>query len=89
MADDEQVPTAPDARTPNMARMYDYALGGKDNYAVDRAAIEKLFQMSPENRYVPKANRRFLDRAVRFVAGQGIRQFLDLGARLSQSGQCA
>jgi hypothetical protein len=80
VTDDERVPTAPDARIPNMARMYDYALGGKDNYAVDRAVIEKLFRMSPENRYVPKANRLFLDRAVRFVAGQGIDQFLDLGA---------
>jgi hypothetical protein len=84
--DDDQVPTTPDARTPNMARMYDYALGGKDNYAVDRAAIEKLFQMSPENRDVPRANRRFLDRAVRFVAGQGIRQFLDLGAGFPSQG---
>lgn len=86
MVDDEQVPTAPDARTPNMARMYDYALGGKDNYAVDRAAIEKLFQMSPENRYVPRANRRFLGRAMRFVAGQGIKQFLDLGAGFPSQG---
>ena len=88
MADDEQVPTAPDARTPNMARMYDYALGGKDNYAVDRAAIEKLFQMSPENRYVPRANRRFLGRAVRFVAGQGIKQFLDLGPAFPVRAMC-
>jgi hypothetical protein len=80
VTDDEQVPMVPDARIPNMARMYDYALGGKDNYAVDRAVIEKLFAMSPENRYVPRANRLFLDRAVRFVAGQGIDQFLDLGA---------
>ena len=84
--DDDQVPTTPDVGTPNMARMYDYALGGKDNYAVDRAAIEKLFQMSPENRDVPRANRRFLDRAVRFVAGQGIMQFLDLGAGFPSQG---
>ena len=69
-----------------MARMYDYALGGKDNFAADRAAVEKLFQMSPENRDVPRANRRFLDRAVRFAVGQGIGQFLDLGAGLPSQG---
>ena len=69
-----------------MARMYDYAFGGKDNFAADRAAVEKLFQMSPENRYVPKANRRFLERVVRFAAEEGIRQFLDLGAGLPSQG---
>ena len=69
-----------------MARMYDYALGGKDNFAADRAAVEKLFQMSPENRDVPRVNRRFLDRAVRFAIGQGIGQFLDLGAGLPSQG---
>jgi S-adenosyl methyltransferase len=69
-----------------MARMYDYALGGKDNFAADRAAVEKLFHLSPENRNVPRANRRFLDRAVRFAASQGIRQFLDLGAGLPSQG---
>ena len=83
MADNDQVPPALDINRPNMARMYDYALGGKDNFAADRAAVEKLFQMSPENRNVPIVNRRFLSRAVRFAVGQGIRQFLDLAARIS------
>src|ERR1035441_3284644 len=86
VADTEPVPPGLDVSRPNMARMYDYALGGKDNFAADRAAVEKLFQMSPENRNVPRANRRFLDRAVRFAAGQGIRQFLDLGAGLPSHG---
>jgi hypothetical protein len=86
VADNEQVPPGLDVRRPNMARMYDYALGGKDNFAADRAAVEKLFQMSPENRYVPRANRRFLDRAVRFAADRGVRQFLDLGAGLPSQG---
>ena len=53
MADNEQVPPGLDISRPNMARMYDYALGGKDNFAADRAAVEKLFQMSPENRMYP------------------------------------
>jgi SAM-dependent methyltransferase len=75
-----------DTSVPNMARMYDYALGGKDNFAADREAVEKLFSMSPENKYVPLANRRFLGRAVRFVAEQGIDQYLDLGAGLPSQG---
>ena len=69
-----------------MARMYDYALGGKDNYLVDREAVERLRTFAPENRDIPKANRRFLGRAVRYVADQGIRQFLDLGAGLPSQG---
>ncbi|GAA2044330.1 SAM-dependent methyltransferase [Catenulispora yoronensis] len=71
---------------PNMARMYDYALGGKNNFAADRAAVERLFSLSPENKYVPLANRRFLGRAVDFAARQGITQYLDLGAGLPSMG---
>jgi S-adenosyl methyltransferase len=75
-----------DIGKPNMARMYDYALGGKDNFAADRAAVEKLFSFAPENKDVPRANRRFLGRAVRFAAAAGIRQFLDLGTGLPSQG---
>ena len=71
---------------PNMARMYDYALGGKNNFAADREAVERLFALSPENKYVPLANRRFLGRAVDFVARAGITQYLDLGAGLPSMG---
>jgi len=69
-----------------MARMYDYALGGKDNFAADREAVQKLFSFAPENRDVPRANRRFLGRAVRFAADQGVDQFLDLGTGLPSQG---
>ena len=86
MAEQESAPSGIDTRIPNMARMYDYALGGKDNFAADRAAVEKLFSFSPENKYVPRANRRFLSRAVRFAAAQGISQFLDLGTGLPSQG---
>ena len=86
MAEQESAPPGIDTRIPNMARMYDYALGGKDNFAADREAVEKLFSFSPENRDVPRANRRFLGRAVRFAAAQGIRQFLDLGTGLPSQG---
>ena len=86
MAEQESAATGIDTRIPNMARMYDYALGGKDNFAADREAVEKLFSFSPENRDVPRANRRFLGRAVRFAAAQGVRQFLDLGTGLPSQG---
>ena len=86
MAGQESAPSGIDTRIPNMARMYDYALGGKDNFAADREAVEKLFSLSPENRHVPQANRWFLGRAVRFAAAQGIRQFLDLGTGLPSQG---
>lgn len=86
VTENETAPHGVDASVPNMARMYDYALGGKDNYAVDREAVERLRTFAPENKYIPKANRRFLGRAVRFVAEQGIRQFIDLGAGLPSQG---
>jgi S-adenosyl methyltransferase len=86
VAEQESAPPGIDTRIPNMARMYDYALGGKDNFAADREAVQKLFSFSPENKYVPRANRRFLGRAVRFAAAQGVSQFLDLGTGLPSQG---
>jgi len=86
MAEDEQAPPHVDIRTPNMARMYDYALGGKDNFASDREAVQHLFRLAPENAYIPRANRHFLGKAVRFAAEQGIEQFIDLGAGLPSRG---
>ena len=58
-----------DAETPHIARMYDYWLGGKDNFAADRAAAERLVELVPETRDIALANRRFLVRAVRHLAG--------------------
>jgi hypothetical protein len=86
VAGQESAPPGIDTRIPNMARMYDYALGGKDNFAADREAVQKLFSFSPENKDVPRANRRFLNRAVRFVVDQGVRQFVDLGTGLPSQG---
>jgi SAM-dependent methyltransferase len=71
-----------DAATPNVARMYDFMLGGKDNYACDREAVGKLTQMAPEAPLRARQNREFLGRAVRYVASQGVSQFLDVGAGL-------
>jgi S-adenosyl methyltransferase len=71
-----------DPNTPNVARIYDYWLGGKDNFAADRATAEKLSGIVPEARAAARANREFLRRAVRFLAEAGIRQFIDLGTGL-------
>lgn len=70
-----------DLRTdvPHSARMYDYYLGGKDNFAADREAADKVLSIFPDVATGARANRRFLGRAVRFAAGLGIRQYLDIG----------
>ena len=70
---------------PNVARMYDYMLGGKDNYPADRAAAERTFAVLGEDvvRGTVEQNRQFLVRAVRYLAADlGIRQFLDVGTGL-------
>jgi hypothetical protein len=60
--------------------MYDYYLGGKDNYAADRAAAEQVIAQAPEVPLMARENRAFLGRAVRFLAAErGIGQFLDIG----------
>ncbi|MFG1705026.1 SAM-dependent methyltransferase [Nonomuraea sp. M3C6] len=75
-----------DPNTPNLARMYDYMLGGKDNLTVDRAAIDRLVEHIPAAVPLARANRAFLQRAVRHLAGAGVRQFLDLGSGLPTQG---
>ena len=64
---------------PHSARMYDYFLGGKDNYAADRDAAEKALQEFPAVRVTARTNRDFMRHATRYLAEQGIRQFLDIG----------
>ena len=76
---------APPPTVPSVARMYDYYLGGKDNFAVDRAAAEQVMQTIPFARELALANRRFLQRAVRYMAAAGVRQFLDLGTGIPTS----
>ncbi len=75
-----------DVATPNIARMYDYFLHGKDNFAADREAAGALTAMMPQLPAVARANRAFVRRAVRFAAGQGIGQFIDVGAGLPTQG---
>jgi hypothetical protein len=68
-----------DASVPHIARIYDYWLGGKDNFAADREAAERAMAAAPTIVPCVRANRRFLGRSVRHMAEAGIRQFLDIG----------
>ena len=68
-----------DPTTPSIARVYDFLLGGKDNFAVDREVAERLLAVAPISADVMRENRQFLARAARWAAGQGITQFIDLG----------
>ncbi|MGV9386221.1 SAM-dependent methyltransferase [Nonomuraea sp. NPDC003707] len=79
---DGQPPPGIDPNVPNVARMYDYYLGGKDNFEADRVAAEKARRLNPHAALCAQANRAFLGRAVRSIAKDGVRQFLDLGAGL-------
>ncbi|MGY1452704.1 SAM-dependent methyltransferase [Streptomyces sp. SS8] len=75
-----------DTSRPHPARMYDYYLGGSDNYEVDREAAERLMRMAPDVRVSARANRDFLGRAVRTVVEElGIRQIIDVGTGIPTS----
>jgi SAM-dependent methyltransferase len=75
-------PTLFDPSRPNIARIYDYWLGGKDNFPADRAEAERLIAVYPCLPLLARQNRLFLARAVQWLAEQGVRQFLDLGCGL-------
>ncbi|PWI12821.1 hypothetical protein DI272_00600 [Streptomyces sp. Act143] len=83
MESGKRLSTKIDATVPTAARMYDHYLGGKDNYAADRAACEELDKVVPSTRALALNNRRFLQRVVATLAQEyGIRQFLDHGSGL-------
>jgi hypothetical protein len=76
-----------DSSVAHQARMYDYLLGGKDNYAADREAAEAWLEIDPKAAFSSRANRAFLGRAVRYLAGEaGMRQFLDIGTGIPTKG---
>ena len=76
-----------DVTRAHQARMYDYLLGGKDNYAADREAAEAALAIYPEWAFTARANRAFLGRVVRYLtADAGIRQFLDIGTGIPTAG---
>jgi hypothetical protein len=76
-----------DVTKAHQARSYDYYLGGKDNYAADRDAVDEQVKILPNLGFTMRANRAFLGRAVRYFAGEaGIRQFLDIGTGIPTAG---
>src|SRR5450759_91300 len=75
-----------DTSVAHVARVYDYWLGGKDNFAVDRAAGEQAIAAYPDIVFSVRANRAFLARTVRYLTAEaGIRQFLDIGTGIPTS----
>jgi hypothetical protein len=71
-----------DPRKPSIARVYDYLVGGKDNFGPDRDLADRLLAIAPSVGLMFRENREFLARAVTWVAEQGITQFIDLGSGL-------
>ncbi|TMR07370.1 SAM-dependent methyltransferase [Actinomadura soli] len=83
MDDPPAQPPEIDTSVPHQARVWNYFIGGKDNYPVDRVFAENILRVYPGFEEVPRHARVFLGRAVRFLAGEaGIRQFLDIGTGL-------
>ncbi|MDL4771899.1 MULTISPECIES: SAM-dependent methyltransferase [Thermomonosporaceae] len=85
MTDTDWEPTGIDVNTPSTARIYDFLLDGKDNFPADREAAAGLLAASPNAKAMAQANRRFLVRAVRVLAQEGVRQFIDLGTGIPTS----
>jgi O-methyltransferase involved in polyketide biosynthesis len=71
-----------DTRVPNVARVYDFMLGGKDNFAADRKLAEQIMANVPTSAWSARQQRAFVIRAVRYCAQRGIAQFLDVGSGL-------
>ncbi|MBW8485581.1 SAM-dependent methyltransferase [Actinomadura parmotrematis] len=82
----EAAPPGVDPSTPTFARVYDYFLGGKDNFAADREVADMVMQLVPEAPVVAQGNRVAIGRAVTWLAAEaGITQFLDIGSGLPTS----
>lgn len=83
MTDNHDTPQELDVSTPNVARIYDYYLGGKDNYAADREAARLVLGAAPDIPLAALENREFLKHAVSFLTQEaGIKQFVDIGPGL-------
>jgi len=80
------IPSGVDVTVPSAARMYDYALGGFHNFAVDRETADRIERIVPGSKLNAHANRAFVRRAVRWLFGQEIRQFLDVGSGIPTMG---
>ena len=82
----ERVPPGVDTKRANVARVYDYWLGGTHNFLADQDVARAIAAVSPTAPAIGSANRAFLGRAVRFLAAAGIRQFLDIGSGIPTQG---
>jgi O-methyltransferase involved in polyketide biosynthesis len=82
----DSAPEGIDSSVPNVARMYDYYLDGKDNFAADREAAERIMKLFPNTKDSAQQNRGFLRRAVQAVTASGVDQIVDLGAGLPTQG---
>ncbi|MGI8449486.1 MAG: SAM-dependent methyltransferase [Streptosporangiaceae bacterium] len=80
------VPPGVDTRRANVARVYDYLLGGSHNFLADQDVARAIAAVEPNARAIGRANRAFLGRAVRFASGAGIAQFLDIGSGIPTQG---
>ena len=85
-ADSDWVPPGADTKRANPARVYDYLLGGTHNFLADQDAGRAILAVEPNTRPGARANRAFLGRAVRLLATEGIRQFLDIGSGIPAEG---
>ncbi len=81
----EEPVAASDPARPNVARIYDYLLGGTTNFAADQDEAARLLAADPQLPELARQNRAFLTRAVTYAARQGVRQFIDVGAGLPTS----
>jgi hypothetical protein len=79
-------PPGLDLSRPSAARVYDYYLGGSHNFEVDRRMAEEAIRLWPELPRMMQANRDFMRRAVRYLVGQGITQFIDIGSGIPTAG---
>ncbi|MEN3361974.1 MAG: hypothetical protein V7637_5956 [Mycobacteriales bacterium] len=86
MSRPDWAPAGVDLDRPNVARMYDYYLGGSHNFRVDREVADQVIEMLPTLPRLAQANRAFLHRSVRYCLEAGIRQFLDLGSGIPTVG---
>ncbi|WP_247667460.1 SAM-dependent methyltransferase [Micromonospora sp. C81] len=84
---DKAAPPGIDPNIPSVARVYDFFLGGKDNFEVDRKVAEHALRITPDGPAAGQANRAFLRRVIRFLVSEaGIDQFLDIGSGLPTQG---
>ncbi|MBT2410357.1 SAM-dependent methyltransferase [Streptomyces sp. ISL-12] len=79
-------PRSIDITVPSVSRIYDFYLGGSHNFEVDREAARRAMEFMPGLPKVMQANRAFMRRAVRFAAGEGVAQFLDIGSGIPTFG---